>query len=246
MYLPGKIIKTGRSTHPDDPTVPSTATAYVLDITQTSPAWRQIASMHFPRAYHTLSVLPDGTVLVTGGGVTTDAVDPNGAVSAAELWSPVTETWTTMASMQAPRLYHSIALLLPDARVLVAGGGRFFGGGNDPSDQFSGEIYSPPYLFKGSRPVITSAPTQIGYGSTMTVQTADASQIASISLIKLGAVTHSFNMDQRYIPLSFTSGSGTLSVQTPANAKIAPPGYYMLFIVNSNGVPSIATMVNIQ
>ena len=167
--------------------------------------------MVFPRAYHTLTILPDGNVLVTGGGPTTDAVGVNDAIKAAELWSPVTETWATMASMQKPRLYHSTALLLPDARVWVAGGGRF-NGVNEPTDQLSSEIYSPPYLFKGTRPVITSAPVQIGYGGTMTVQTPDASRIASVSLIKLGSVTHAFNMDQRYVPLSFTA------VQQPQRA----------------------------
>jgi hypothetical protein len=245
MYLPGKIIKSGTSTNPDDPVVPSETTTYVLDMTQATPAWSEMAPMVFPRAYHTLTILPDGNVLVTGGGPTTDAVGVNAAIKAAEMWSPVTETWATMASMQKPRLYHSTALLLPDARVLVAGGGRF-NGVNEPTDQLSSEIYSPPYLFKGARPVITSAPVQIGYGGTLTVQTPDASRIASVALIKLGSVTHAFNMDQRYVPLSFTSSSGNLSVQTPANGNLAPPGHYMLFIVDTNGVPSVATILNIQ
>jgi hypothetical protein len=245
MYLPGKAMKSGTSFHPDDPPVPSDDTTYVIDMTQPLPAWRRTPSMAFPRTYHTLTLLPDGTVLVTGGGPTTDAIDVNNAVKAAELWSPATETWTIMASMQRPRLYHSVALLLPDGRVLVAGGGRFFNQ-TDPSDQLSGEIYSPPYLFKGLRPVIGSAPTQIGYGSAMTVQTVDATRIASVALIKLGSMTHSFNMDQRYVPLSFTAGSGSLTVQTPANANIAPPGHYMLFIVDSDGVPSVAMILNIQ
>jgi len=245
MYLPGKVMKSGTSYHPDDPTVPSDDTTYVLDMTQASPAWRQTPSMAFPRTYHTLTLLPDGTVLATGGGPTTDAIAVNDAIKVAELWSPVTETWSTMGSMQRPRLYHSTALLLPDARVLLAGGGRFFNQ-TDPSDQLSGEIYSPPYLFKGQRPAITSVPTQIGYGGTMTVQTPDASRIAKVSLIKLGSVTHSFNMDQRYVPLSYTVGGGSLNVSTPPNANLAPPGHYMLFIVDVNGVPSVATILNIQ
>jgi hypothetical protein len=153
MYLPGKVIKSGTSTDPDMPIFSSAATTYVLDMTQPSPFWRETAPMAFPRTYHTLTLLPDGTVLATGGGVTTDAVGVNGAVSHAELWSPVTEAWTTMASMQKPRLYHSTALLLPDGRVLAAGGGRF-NGVNEPTDQLSSETYSPPYLLKGARPTI--------------------------------------------------------------------------------------------
>ncbi|MGH9896339.1 MAG: kelch repeat-containing protein, partial [bacterium] len=189
MFLPGKVVKSGTSTNPDDTVVPAAATTYVLDMTQPSPVWRETAPMAFARAFHTLTLLPDGNVLVTGGGPTTDAIGLSSAVKAAELWSPVTETWTTLASMQKPRLYHSTALLLSDARVLVAGGGRWTSTSPDASDQLSAEIYSPPYLFKGARPVITSAPTQIGYGSSMTVQTADAAQIVSVVLVKLGSVT---------------------------------------------------------
>jgi len=147
--------------------------------------------------------------------------------------------------MKNARLYHSTALLLPDARVIVMGGGRF-NGVNEPTDQLNAEIYSPPYLFKGSRPAITFAPAQIGYGQTVAIQTSDASRIAKVSLIKLGSVTHAFNMDQRYVPLSFTVGSGTLNVQTPPNGNLAPPGHYMLFIVDTNGVPSVGSIVNIQ
>jgi Concanavalin A-like lectin/glucanases superfamily/Domain of unknown function (DUF1929)/Bacterial Ig domain/Glucodextranase, domain B len=245
MYVPGKILKSGTSTNPDDPTVPSAETAYVIDMAQPTPTWREVSPMVFPRTYHTLTNLPNGKVLATGGGPTTDALGVNDAVKAPELWSPDTETWETMASMQRPRLYHSTALLLTDARVLVMGGGRFDNQAA-PTDQLSGEIYSPPYLFKGSRPVITSAPVQIGYGQTITVQTPDASGIAKVSLIKMGAVTHAFDQDQRYVPLSFTAGSGSLSVQTPANGNLAPPGHYMLFIVDTNGVPSVAVTLNIQ
>ena len=245
MYLPGKILKSGTSTNPDDPAVPSAETAYILDMTQPLPKWREISPMVFPRTYHTLTNLPDGKVLATGGGPTTDALGVNDAIKSAELWSPDTETWETMASMQRPRLYHSTAILLTDARVLVMGGGRF-NNQAAPTDQLSGEIYSPPYLFKGPRPVITSAPVQIGYGQVIIVQTPDASRIGKVSMIKLGAVTHAFDMDQRYVPLTFTTGSQSLSVQTPANANFAPPGHYMLFIVDTMGVPSVAVTLNIQ
>ena len=246
MFLPGKVMKSGTSTNPDEPVVPAAATTYVLDATQPSPTWRQTASMSFPRAYHTLTILPDGNVLVTGGGPTTDAIGLNNAIKAAELWSPTTETWTTMASMQTPRLYHSTALLLPDARVLVAGGGRWTGSSPDPSDQLSAEIYSPPYLFKGARPVIGSAPAQMGYGGSITIQTPDAARIGAVALIKLGSVTHAFDMDQRFVPLSFTWGSDSLSVQTPLSANLAPPGDYMLFIVDTAGIPSVAAIVKVQ
>jgi hypothetical protein len=243
MYLPDKILKMGKSVDPDLATQPSVSTAYVLDMTQSSPAWRQVASMAYPRTYHNTTLLPDGTALVTGGGPTTDAVGVAQAILPAELWSPDTETWTTLGAMSAPRLYHSEALLLPDGRVLIYGGGRF-NGINEPTDQLSAEFFAPPYLFKGARPTITSAPSQLSYGQNFTVQTPDAGNIAKVSLIRFGSVTHATNMGQRFLPLSFSAATGTLTVTAPSDANLAPPGNYMLFLVNTNGVPSVAAVVH--
>ena len=127
--------------------------------------------MKYRRSYHTLTVLPDGKVLATGGQNGTDGVDETTGVLPAEMWDPDTNTWTTMASSRRPRLYHSSALLLPDGRVLLAGGGAF---GNAKNEK-SGEIYSPPYLFKGPRPTVTAAPDRVHYGQSFTVDTPDAS-----------------------------------------------------------------------
>jgi hypothetical protein len=242
MYLPGKIMKSGTATNNSGATDPAAATTYVLNMTAPSPAWRQTASMQYPRSYHTLTVLPDGTVLVTGGGRTKDATDVVDAVLQAEIWSPQTETWTTVASMQTPRLYHSTALLLPDGRVVVSGGGRNF---RSAQKMFNAEIYSPPYLFRGARPTITAAPSSVTYGSGFFVQTPDAAAITSVAFIRPGSVTHGFNQEQRFLPLTFQQTTGGLTVQAPANANLAPPGYYMLFIVNSSGVPSVASFISV-
>jgi len=240
MYLPGKIVKAGSSVNNELPLSTAQPTSYVLDMTQASPAWRQVGSMAFGRMYHSMTNLPDGSVLVTGGGPNSAPTNVAGAVLPAELWSPTTETWTTMAAMHAPRLYHSSALLLPDGRVLISGGGRF----DDvtvSTDQFNGELFSPPYLFKGPRPVITSAPGTLQYGQAFTVATPDAARVAKVSLVRFGSVTHSANTGQRYVPLSFTqAGSQSLTVTAPANANLATPGNYMLFVVDTNGVPSVA------
>jgi hypothetical protein len=190
-------------------------------------------------------VLPDGNVFVEGGGRTTDQTDVNGAVFAAEVWSPVTETWTTLASATVPRLYHGTALLMPDGRVMVSGGGRN-GPGTQATDRFSAEFYDPPYLFKGARPTITSAPTSVNYNANFFVQTPDSARIGSVVMIRLGSVTHAINMSQAFVPLTYSVGSGGLNVQAAANGNLAPPGYYMLFIVNSNGVPSVASMISIS
>src|SRR5205823_5540714 len=180
--------------------------------------------------------LADGKVLVTGGSRGTE--DPNTKPSdpayASELWDPATGTWTTMASLTKIRSYHSVALLLPDGRVLSAGG--TFGGA-------SAEVYSPPYLFKGSRPTISSAPTSVGYGQAFFIETPNATSISTVSLIALSSVTHGFNMGQRIIRPQFSLGIGGLNIVAPANLNSAPPGYYMLFILNSNGVPSVAKIV---
>lgn len=212
-------------------------------MTATNPQWRAVTSMTYPRTYGNLTVLPDGNVLESGGGTTTAPKDIANAVLPVELWNPNTETWTTLAPMGAPRLYHSTALLLPDARVLIAGGGRWDA---DPvsTDQLSAELFAPPYLFKGTRPVITSAPSTLSYNGAFTVQTPDAARIAKVTLVATGAVTHAIDMSQRYLPLAFTAGSGSLTVTAPANANLAPPGYYMLFILDTNGVPSVAAMVH--
>ena len=243
MYLPGKFIKAGRGVNANLPSASSLSTTYVLDTALPSPSWRQVGSMAFPRTYHTLTELPDGSVLATGGGWTTAPTDVSTAVLAAESWSPATESWTTLSSMHAPRLYHSIALLIPDGRVLIAGGGRF-NDTTEPTDQFTLEYFSPAYLFRGARPVITAAPAALTYGQDFSIETPDAGRIARVSLVRLGAVTHQINMGQRFLPLNFTAGSGALTITAPTDANLAPPGYYMLFIVDSDGVPSIAAMVH--
>jgi hypothetical protein len=244
MYRLGQIMKSGTSANSDPPFFTASPNTYVLDMNQPSPAWRQTAPMAFARSYHNLTLLPDGNVLVTGGGRNTDPFAQNQAVFPAELWSPATETWTTMAANQVPRLYHSTSLLLPDGRVLLAGGGRFGGGAED--DQLTAEFYSPPYLFKGSRPLISSAPAQVAYGAVFPVATPNGSEIATVSLLRLGSVTHGFNTSQRYLSLTFSATAGALDVQAPANANLAPPGDYMLFIVDTNGVPSVAAFVRLQ
>ncbi|HEY6572095.1 MAG TPA: Ig-like domain-containing protein, partial [Candidatus Eisenbacteria bacterium] len=163
MYLPGKFMKSGAAINPDYPALPANALTHVLDMNGGPTTWRQTASMAFPRTQHNLTILPDGSILATGGSRNSNVFDESAAVFEAELWSPVTETWTTLAANQTPRLYHSTALLLPDGRVISAGGGRF-----GPS-HLNGEFYSPPYLFKGPRPTITSAPSLIDYSSSFTV-----------------------------------------------------------------------------
>ena len=237
MYAPGKILVTGGGQPPGGA---STTNAAVVDLTAPNPAWRTIAPMNFPRYMHNLTVLPDGKVLAVGGAKNLDQNTTLGTLPA-EIWDPATEVWSVVASESQPRMYHSTSTLLPDGRVLVAGGGRY----NGSTDYLTSEIYSPPYLFQGARPAVTNAPANAAYTSSISVTTPDAASIAKVTLASLGSVTHSLDMDQHFTTLSFSASGNTLTVQAPANGNIAPPGYYMLFIVNSAGVPSVATMIRL-
>jgi hypothetical protein len=191
--------------------------------------------MNFGRRWGNAVMLADGTVLAVGGGAEATYVGP---VFASELFDPVSETWTTMASQTASRMYHSTAILLPDGRVLSAGQ-------TDGSLQTTAEIYSPPYLFHGARPTISSVPDSVEYGAGFQISTPNAADIARVALVRPGSVTHSMAFDQRYVDLQYTKGSGVLDATAPANSNVAPPGWYMLFVLNSAGVPSVASWVHV-
>jgi Galactose oxidase-like, Early set domain/Bacterial Ig domain len=231
---------------------PSTKDARVVNVNGATPQVSATAPMAFGRRQHNLTVLADGTVLATGGNSSgAGLVDMNAGVYPAEQWNPATGQWKTLAAMQITRQYHSTALLLPDGRVLSSGGGIC-----GTCDQVgylakNAEIFSPPYLFQADgtlapRPVIDAAPASTSYGVAMEIATANAASISKVALVRLGAVTHSDNMEQRYIPLSFTAGPTSITATAPANANVAPPGPYMLFIIDANGVPSVSRMVSVQ
>jgi hypothetical protein len=238
QYRPGKILMSGGGEAFQSPSRGLTA---VLDMNASAPTWRTTASMSSGRYMHNLVMLPTGDVLAVGGSTVAYERNSEGVLPS-EIWDPALETWTTVASLSMPRMYHSTALLLPDGRVLSAGGGHI---GTLPS-YYSAEIYSPPYLFKGPRPTITSAPDSVPYGTaTFTVDSPEVDNIASVSLIALASVTHSIDMNQFYTELSFTKGNGQLSISAPQNGDQVPGGYYMLFIVDKTGVPSVARIMKI-
>ncbi|MGA9966389.1 MAG: galactose oxidase-like domain-containing protein [Terriglobales bacterium] len=227
-YDVGKVLIVGGQDNPP------TATAETIDLNASNPTWSATNSMANARQQLNATILPDGTVLATGGSSGSGFNNSKSPVFAAELWNPASGAWSTMASAAVYRGYGSMALLLPDGRVLTAGGSAS-----------NGEIYSPPYLFNGARPTITSAPAQVNYGQTFLVATPNAASIANVTWISLSSVTHGFNAGQRFNHLTFSQASGGLNVTAPAGPTDAPPGYYMLFILNSSGVPSVAQMIQI-
>lgn len=230
MYDSGKILMVGGGD-------PPTATAETINLNAATPAWTKTGSMHFARRQHNAVVLPDGKVLIVGGSSAGGFDTSTSPVAPTEMWDPATGQFTVMASIAVYRGYHSTAILLPDGRVLSAGGN--VGGPN-------AQIYSPPYLFAGTRPTISSAPTSAGFGQSVFIGTPNATSITKVSFIRLGSTTHTFDQSTRFMHLNFTQAANGLNVTMPANGNIAPPGHYMLFILNSAGVPSVARIIQIS
>lgn len=239
MYRPGRVLIVGGSDPPDGP---PTSTAEVIDLTSPAPGWRYTGSMAYSRRQFNATLLADGSVLATGGTSAEGFSDPAGAVRVAELWDPATEAWSRLAGNRVPRVYHSTTLLLPDGRVLHGGSGDGVG----LPRELTAEILSPPYLFRGPRPSIEAAPEAVGYGERFYVATVDAPRIVRATLVRLGSVTHGFDQNQRFLELSFQRAAGGLTVTAPSSGSVAPPGHYMLFFLDGNGVPSQARIVRID
>ena len=247
MYDVGKILRTGGGSQSSTGTRDGKATAVVIDINGATPVVTSTAAMPYKLHHHTGTVIADGRVVVTGG-----SRQPNqlvGVNNEALIWTPSTGQWTvgakTPTTNDHARLYHSNALLLPDATILVGGGGA-----PGPVVNTNAQIYYPPYLYNKSgtfavRPVITAAPDRLTWGETFDLQSNTPWKIKRVTLIKTGSVTHGFNMEARFMELPFTRSGSILKVQAPANANIATPGRYLLFVLDGQGVPSIAKVVSL-
>lgn len=245
MYAPNKVMKCGGPLSASSKLAIPVTKYIEFNGSPPSGGWQSAAIMTFARQDHNLTMLPDGRVLATGGVGTNG--DINTAVKVPEIWDPASHLWENdfeLPEDPSARGYHAVAILLPDARVMTAGGDGV------GAYQLKGTIYSPGYLFSGEdlavRPAITRAPSVMGYGHQRMVCVDNVGAIGSVCLIRPGAVTHSFDQSQRFVPLSFSTCSSGLLVTTPADENAAPPGDYLLFVLNTAGVPSVAKWVRVQ
>jgi galactose oxidase len=244
MYDIGKILTVGGATAYDNGI--ATARAYTIDINKTATVSRT-ADMAFTRSFASGVALPDGQVLVVGGQPNPVVFTDTDARMSPEIWNPATGKWTTLAPMAIPRTYHSVATLLSDGRVFVGGGGLCNG---CTTNHLDGEIFTPPYLLNADgsarpRPTIAIAPATAAAGSTISVTT--KTPITKFSLMRMSTVTHTVNTDQRRIPVTATAVSGnTATLKLPADRGVLVPGTYMLFALDGNGVPSVASTILIS
>jgi hypothetical protein len=234
MYQPGKILS-----------VRAAAKAVVVDINNATPVVTPTASLSADRRFGNATVLADGKVWANGGSTTGN--DLAGARYDSETWDPTTGAWTLGASATKPRLYHSVSMLMPDGSVLTGGGGA-----PGPVVNMNAEIYFPPYLYKtdGSgepavRPTIATAPSAAAWGQAVSVTMSEAAPVARMTLVRFGAVTHAFSNEQRFQDVGFTQNGQDLTVTMPASANYAPPGFYMLFALDAQGVPSQAKILRL-
>jgi galactose oxidase len=245
MYEQGKILYAGGGGKNKLAGIPPTSSAELIDLNQQPAHWVPTGSMLYARRQFNLTILPDGKVLATGGTSSPGFTNRALPTKQAELWDPATGAWTLMAAEAVVRVYHGVSLLLPDGRIFSGGSGD----GNGLPRQTTGQIFSPPYLFNAdgssaTRPEITAvSATSVHYGATIAVSTPNPSSISKVTMIRFGAVTHAFNESQTLYRANFAAGSGTLSVTVPPNGRIAPPGPYLLFIVNDKGVPSVGKII---
>ncbi|WP_193606608.1 LamG-like jellyroll fold domain-containing protein [Nocardioides lijunqiniae] len=246
MYRPGKILQVGGGWWANGGGPAGARAGFTVDITggTAQPVVEATAPMKHRRHWATSTVLPDGDVLVTGGGRENNG--GGGVATNPEIWDPETGEWTTVeVPQQHARLYHSTALLLPDGRVMIGGGGA-----PGPRNYTDVEYYSPAYLFDGEqpaeRPEITDAPEEIGYNGTFDI--ASSTEVSRVTLVRNGSVTHGFNNDQNFQDLEFTQdeGTGEVTITAPADGTYAPPGAYMLFVFDADGTPSVASMMDLD
>jgi hypothetical protein len=229
----GKILVVGGSPTFSDP---ATSRCQILDFNAGNPSIRTVGSLTYGRKYLAPVILPDGKVVVFGG-VAQGNSNPR---YVPEMFNPSTETWTTLPAASVPRVYHQVALLLPDGRIWTAGGTP-----TRTSWELRTEFFRPSY-YSATRPSISGTLAVGTYGGSITIPTSSPSSIARATLVKCPDTTHHYDSNMRYIALAVTSStSSSVTVQAPLNANLAPPGYYYIHLVNRSNIPSTGRIIRI-
>ena len=258
MYEPGKILTAGGAT--DYTNAAANSHAHLISIGEYGqrPAVERVPDMAYRRGFADAVVLPDGTVLVSGGQSRALVFADTDGILQPELFNPATKSWKTLAAQAVPRNYHSVSILLSDGRIFSGGGGLCYtakvGGStancNKLVDHADGQIFSPPYLFNrdgssATRPTISAlSTTSVKIGGQIKISTSTANP--KFVLVRMGTVTHSVNTDQRRVPLTRVTRSGTqYTADLPKDSGVLIPGHYYLFVLNAAGVPSIARTLKV-
>jgi hypothetical protein len=216
----------------------------MIDFQAKPPQWVRQGSLIQPASQNNAVALPDGRVVIIGGAL---GRGPWVNSFHLQLFDPAAGTVTPLVETQVARHDHATVALLPDGSVAILGGNATDLAGDLAHLDLGipvAQIYRPPYLFKGPRPVIGSAPKKIAYGRQFRVNVAD--EIGSVALIRIGPVTHNWDWGNRYVKLWFERRGDGLLVQAPAVPGLAVAGYYMLFVVSAEGVPSVAKLVHLD
>ncbi|SCC24820.1 protein of unknown function, partial [Pseudarthrobacter enclensis] len=207
----------------------------VIDMNQANPSWRPAPDLPGPgRQYVNLTNMFDRTVLASNGATG----NRTGNISAASIFNPANDTWTTVPADPVGRNYHSMNLLLPDGRVMILGSNPI-----DGSVEMRVSIYNPPYLFRGTRPTVTSSPATAAYGQSITLET--TGNIASASLTSPMSSTHQMDTNSRLVDLPITGTGATRTAVVPTNTSLLPPGPYMLTVLDDKGAVSVARWITI-
>jgi len=225
----------------------ATARTAIADLSSPNPTYTAGPNLALPTRYPESVILPDDTVLVSGGAG--DYRGKHGSDNhVARIYHPETNTFTQAAAPEIGRDYHSEAVLLPDGRVATLGSNPLYGDAEDSGPGFFEqriEIYSPPYLFHGPRPQITGGPQAVALGASADFTTSNPSDIVKVRLIHPSAATHVTDLQQRSIALTFTRTANGVQVTIPPQQTLVPLGWYMLFVDNAKGVPSVARWVQV-
>jgi len=224
---------------------PSSGRSLLIDLTTGTPSKVNNTDMLYSRIFHNEVVLPNGEVMAIGGNAGEKFSD-NASQMTPEIWNPTSRTWRPVADISVPRNYHSVALLMKDGRVWSGGGGLC----DCAADHLDSQVYSPAYLFNADgtpavRPEIVSAPSIVSYGTTANVTATDG--IARFTMVRMSSTTHALNSDMRFLNIPFsTTGTDQYSLNLHNNPDVMTPGYWMLFALDNNGVPSVAKIVSVS